>query len=105
MKAKFVTLGCKTNQYETNSMEQQLMKSGYEIVDKDADVYIINTCSVTNIAERKSREFIRRCKKENPKAIVVACGCYAQVAKDEIMKIPEVDLVIGTNEKNNCQKF
>ena len=102
MKVHFISLGCKTNQYETNAMEQSFIKKGYEIVDEEkADIYIINTCSVTNIAERKSRQMLRKAKSMNPDAIIVASGCYAQVAKDEISKIKEVDLILGINEKNN----
>ncbi len=102
MKVHFISLGCKTNQYESNAMEQSFIKKGYEIVDEKekADIYVINTCSVTNIAERKSRQFLRRAKAINPDAIVIASGCYAQVAKEEISKIKEVDLVLGINEKN-----
>jgi threonylcarbamoyladenosine tRNA methylthiotransferase MtaB len=102
MKIHFFTLGCKTNQYESNSMSELLMKNGFEVTDElVADIFIVNTCSVTNIAERKSREMLRRAKKENPSCIVIACGCYAQVAKEQIMEMPEVDLVIGVNEKND----
>lgn len=103
MKVHFISLGCKTNQYETNAMEQSFIKKGYEIVSKEekADIYIVNTCSVTNIAERKSRQMLRRAKQLNPDAIIVASGCYAQVAKKEIEKIKEVDLILGINEKNN----
>lgn len=104
MKVKFVTLGCKTNKYESNAMEQSFIKHGYEISNEKedtSDIYIVNTCSVTNVAERKSRQMLRKVKGKNPNAIVVACGCYAQVAKQEIEKIPEVDLILGVNEKNN----
>ena len=104
MKVKFITLGCKTNQYETNAMEQNFKENGYEIINSDennnADIYVVNTCSVTNIAERKSRQMLRRVKQENKNAIIAACGCYAQVAKEEIEKMPEVDIIIGINEKN-----
>ena len=99
----FYTLGCKVNQYETNAMEQQFIKNGYEIVDntKKADIYVINTCTVTNMAERKSRQMLRRVKEINENAILVVCGCYAQVAKNELEKIPEIDIILGINEKNN----
>lgn len=101
MKVAFLTLGCKVNQYETNGMTQEFKNSGYEIVefDEKADIYIINTCTVTNMSDRKSRQFLRQAKKNNTKGIVVAAGCYAQVAKEELEKIPEIDLVLGTNEK------
>lgn len=99
----FYTLGCKVNQYETNAMEQQFIKKGYEVVDntEKANIYVINTCTVTNMAERKSRQMLRRVKDINKSAILVVCGCYAQVAKDELEKIPEIDIILGINEKNN----
>ena len=98
----FYTLGCKVNQYETNAMEQQFIKNNYEIVEntQKADIYIINTCTVTNMAERKSRQMLRRVKEINPSAVLVVCGCYAQVAKNELEQIPEIDIILGINEKN-----
>ncbi len=98
----FCTLGCKVNQYETNAMIEQFIKKGYAIKEfnEKADIYIINTCTVTNMADRKSRQMLRRAKELNPNSIIVACGCYAQVAKEELEKIPEIDLIYGTNEKN-----
>ena len=101
MKVKFITLGCKTNQYESNAMGEKFISKGYEITDDVADIYVINTCAVTNVAERKSRQMIRRAKDNNPNAIVVACGCYVQVSKEEAENMPEVDLVLGVNEKQN----
>ena len=100
----FLTLGCKVNQYETNGMIQSFQNCGYEIVEfdsKKADIYVINTCTVTNMSDRKSRQMLRQAKKNNKDAIVVAVGCYVQVAKDELEAIPEIDLVLGTNEKIN----
>ena len=99
----FYTLGCKVNQYETNAMEQQFIKNNYKIVENNqkADIYIINTCTVTNMAERKSRQMLRRVKEINSAAVLVVCGCYAQVAKEELEKIPEIDIILGINEKNN----
>lgn len=107
MKVAFCTLGCKVNQYETNAMIEQFIKKGYEIVnfEEKADIYIINTCTVTNMADRKSRQMLRRVKEINSKALVVACGCYAQVAKEELEKIPEIDLIYGTNEKNKIAEY
>ena len=92
---------CKVNAYETEAMEQQLKERGYEIVpfDEKADVYIINTCSVTNIADRKSRQMLHRAKKLNPESVVVAAGCYVQVASEELKKDASVDIVIGNNKK------
>lgn len=94
-------LGCKVNSYELDVMQQFLQKEGYEIVDfhQKADIYIINTCTVTNIADRKSRQMIRRAKKQNPDAVVVAVGCYVQTAKEQIEKDPDIDLAIGNNRK------
>lgn len=105
MKVKFFTLGCKVNTYETEAMEQQFMAYGYELAKENADIYVINTCAVTNIAERKSRQMIRRAKDLNPKALVVVCGCYAQTSKEDIEKMPEVDIVVGVNEKTNIVKI
>ena len=103
----FITLGCKVNQYETNAMTQQFIEKGYEVVDhtKKADIYIVNTCTVTNMSDRKSRQMLRRVKELNKEAIVVACGCYAQVAKEELKKIEEINLVLGNNEKKNIVEY
>ncbi len=103
LKVAFCSLGCKVNQYETNAMAQKFLEHDYEIVEFDecADIYIVNTCTVTNVADRKSRQMLRRAKEFNPQSIVVACGCYAQVAAKELEEIPEVDLIIGNNEKND----
>ena len=100
-KVAFITLGCKVNQYETNAMTQQFLQKEYEIIEptEKADIYIINTCTVTNMSDRKSRQMLRRAKEKNKQAIVVACGCYVQVAKEEVKKIEEIDLIIGNNEK------
>ena len=83
------------------------MKNGYELVDKHevADICIVNTCTVTNMSDRKSRQMLRRVKEINPKAIVVACGCYVQVAKQELEKMEEIDLVLGNNEKKDIVKY
>lgn len=107
MKVAIYTLGCKVNQYETNAMIQQFIENGDEIVEYDeySDVYIINTCTVTNMSDKKSRQVIRRAKQTNSNAIVVAVGCYAQVAKEELLKIQDIDLVLGINEKNNIVNF
>lgn len=99
--AAFHTLGCKVNAYETDAMEQILTERGYRIVSFEdvADVYIINTCSVTNIADRKSRQMIHRARKQNPQAIVAAAGCYVQAAPEEVLKDAGVDVIIGNNRK------
>jgi len=98
----FYTLGCKVNQDETEAMAALFKEKGYNIVDfeEKADIYILNTCTVTHLADRKSRQLIRRCTKINPDAIVVVAGCYAQVAPREIEDIPGVNLILGTSGKN-----
>jgi len=102
-KVAFVSLGCKVNQYETNAMSQEFIQAGYEVVEFTdvADVYIVNTCTVTNIADRKSRQMLRRVKEINPEAVLVATGCYAQVGKEELEKIEDIDMIIGNNEKKD----
>lgn len=102
MKAAFHTLGCKVNHYETEAVKEAFVSRGAEIVKEDepADVYIVNTCTVTNIADRKSRQYIRRMKAVSPDALVVVTGCYAQVAADEIEQMPEVDMVVGNGLKS-----
>lgn len=94
-------LGCKVNAYEVEAMQQLLEAKGYEIVpfEPGADIYIINTCTVTNIADRKSRQMLHKAKKMNPQAIVVATGCYVQAAKEQLEVDPAIDLVIGNNQK------
>ncbi len=96
-------LGCKVNQYESEAIGKTFAEKGYEVVNVDeiADVYVINTCTVTNFGDKKSRQLIRKVKRQNENAIVVVVGCYAQVAPDEIMKIEGVNLVVGTKEKSN----
>ena len=96
-------LGCKVNSYETEAMQQLLEEAGYEIVPfhEKADVYIINTCSVTNIADRKSRQMLHRAKKQNPEAVVVAAGCYVQSAAEELKADLAVDVIIGNNKKQD----
>ena len=102
-KVAFHTLGCKVNTYETDAMEQMLLSHGYEIVsfENQADIYIINTCSVTNMADRKSRQMLHKAKKKNPNAVVVAAGCYVQAAPKEVLADAGVDLVIGNNRKQD----
>lgn len=100
-RAALHNLGCKVNAYETEAMQELLEHEGYEIVPfhEDADVYIINTCTVTNMADRKSRQMLHRAKKKNPDAVVVACGCYVQAKQDEIDE--SIDIVVGNNRKKN----
>ena len=100
--AAFYTLGCKVNQYETEAMIELFKNEGYEICDfsEKADVYVINTCSVTHMGDRKSRQMIRRAKKQNPKAVIAVSGCYSQTAPEEILSIDGVNLVIGNKGRN-----
>lgn len=100
-KVAFYTLGCKVNQYETEAMLEMFEKEGYTQVDSEeyADVYVINTCTVTHMSDRKSRQYIRRMKKINPEAIIAVVGCYSQVSPEEILEIEEVNLVMGTNDR------
>ena len=97
----FYTLGCKVNQYETEAMLELFEKEGYEKAETEdyADVYVINTCTVTHMSDRKSRQYIRRMKKKNPDAIIAVVGCYSQVSPEEILSIDEVNLVMGTNDR------
>ena len=102
-KVAFLTLGCKVNSYETEAMQQMFEKAGASIVDfqEIADIYVVNTCSVTNIADRKSRQMLHKAKKKNNEAIVIAVGCYVQVAKEELLSDSAIDLVIGNNKKKD----
>ena len=100
----FYTLGCKVNQYETNAMMQKFQEAGYKIVDINeniSDVCVINTCTVTNMSDRKSRQMLRKIKEKNHNAIIIATGCYAQVAKKQLEEMPEVDIILGNDEKND----
>ena len=100
-KVAFYTLGCKVNQYETEAMLEMFKEDGYEQVGSEdyADVYVINTCTVTHMSDRKSSQYIRRMKKKNPDSIIAVVGCYSQVSPEEILEIEEVNLVMGTNER------
>lgn len=99
----FLTLGCKVNTYETNAMQALFRESGYEVVgfSEVADIYIVNTCSVTNMADRKSRQMLHKAKKNNPNAVVVAAGCYVQAAKDLLTQDDAIDVIIGNNQKHS----
>ena len=110
---RFVTLGCKVNQYETNAMAQKFLEKGYQIIEEitpenediKPDICIINTCTVTNMSDRKSRQIIRRAKQINPDSILVATGCYAQTAQEELEQIAEIDLIVGNTEKKDIVKI
>ncbi|MCI5620926.1 MAG: tRNA (N(6)-L-threonylcarbamoyladenosine(37)-C(2))-methylthiotransferase MtaB [Lachnospiraceae bacterium] len=106
-KAALHNLGCKVNAYETEAMQQLLEKAGYEIVPftEKADVYVINTCSVTNIADRKSRQMIHKAKKENPDSIVVAAGCYVQTSPEEAGVDEAIDIILGNDKKNQLVRL
>lgn len=107
MKAAFHTLGCKVNQYESEAMAGHFRAAGYEIVDERdfADVYIINTCTVTAVADKKSRQYIRRMKKVNPDSVIAVTGCYAQISPEEVAAVDGVDIVTGTNEKHRLTDY
>jgi threonylcarbamoyladenosine tRNA methylthiotransferase MtaB len=106
-KVALFTLGCRVNSYETEAMAETFIKKGFTVVDFDefADVYVINTCTVTNMGDKKSRQMIRKTKKINPNAVVVAAGCYAQVSPDEVSGIEGVDVVVGTAEKGKIADY
>ena len=96
-----LTLGCKVNQYETDAVTELLENAGYQMVpfEEEADVYIINTCSVTNVADKKSMKMIRRAKKKNPDAVIVAMGCFVQAKAEELENAESIDILIGNNKK------
>ena len=106
-KVAFYTLGCKVNQYETEAMGELFEKAGYQVVDNEtgADVYVINTCTVTSLGDRKSRQLIRRAKKENPNAIIAVVGCYSQTAPEEVSNIEGVNIILGTNDRNMIVEY
>lgn len=106
-KAALHNLGCKVNAYETEGMQQLLEQAGYQIVpfEEVADVYVVNTCSVTNIADRKSRQMLHRAKKRNPDSVVVAAGCYVQTAKEQARADQAIDILIGNNKKHQLPKL
>lgn len=97
----FLTLGCKVNSYETNAMEKLFVEAGYTLTEfhKKADIYVINTCTVTNMADRKSRQMLHKAKKMNPEAVIAAVGCYVQASPDEVKKDEAIDVIIGNNQK------
>lgn len=106
-KVALYNLGCKVNSYETEGMRQSLLQKGYSIVpfDEAADIYIVNTCTVTNIADRKSRQMLHRARQLNPEAIVVAAGCYVQTAQEAVEKDAGIDLAIGNNRKKDIAEI
>lgn len=106
-KVAFYTLGCKVNQYETESIKNQLLKKGYEEVsfEERADIYIVNSCTVTSIADRKTRNMLRRAKKINPDGAVIVTGCYAQTNSKDLLEMEEIDYVIGNTDKSGIVNF
>ena len=103
MKVAFATLGCRVNVYESEAMAEKFIREGYEVVDFNefSDVYVINTCTVTNMGDKKSRQIISRARRTNPDAIIAAVGCYSQMAPKEVSEIPGVDVVLGTRNKGD----
>lgn len=103
MKVAFATLGCRVNQYESEAMAEKFIREGYEVVpyDQFSDVYVINTCTVTNMGDKKSRQMINRAKRLNEDAIVAVVGCYSQIAPNEVSNIEGVDIVLGTRNKGD----
>lgn len=103
MKVAFATLGCRVNIYESEAMTEKFKNEGYEVIDFDekADVYVINTCTVTNMGDKKSRQYINKAKKKNPEAVVAVVGCYSQTSPDEVSAIEGVDVVLGTRNKGD----
>lgn len=103
----FYTLGCKVNQYETESIKNQLLKKGYEErkFEDEADIYIVNSCTVTSIADKKTRNVLRRAKKNNPNSILIVTGCYAQTNSKELLEIEEIDYVVGNSNKSGLVTF
>jgi threonylcarbamoyladenosine tRNA methylthiotransferase MtaB len=101
-KIAIITLGCKVNQYESSSIGEMFRQKGYSVVSAkdEADIYLINTCTVTNLGDRKSRQLIRRAIKTNPSALIVVTGCYSQTSSEEVLKIPGVNLVTGTSDRD-----
>lgn len=104
-RVSFFTLGCRSNYFDTELMAEQFRQRGYSVVDEDADIHIINTCTVTSGADRSSRQAIYRAKRKNPNSVVVVTGCYAQVSPKELLKLREVDLIVGNTHKGEVVKL
>ena len=100
MKVAICTLGCKVNQYETQALEQELLHRGHTLVDfeETADAYVVNTCSVTAVSDKKSRQMLRQAQRRNPSAVIAACGCYAQTHPEDVKKLG-LDVIAGTNDR------
>ncbi len=106
-RVSFLTLGCKVNHYETEAMTELFKEKGYEIssIDEICDIYIINTCTVTNLSDRKSRQFISKARKKNPNSIIAAVGCYSQVNPDEVSAIEGINVIVGTNNRSKIVEY
>ncbi|QQK07640.1 tRNA (N(6)-L-threonylcarbamoyladenosine(37)-C(2))-methylthiotransferase MtaB [Miniphocaeibacter halophilus] len=106
-KVSFLTLGCKVNQYETEAMMELFNNKGYKISENDevCDIYVINTCTVTNLSDRKSRQFISKAKSKNPKAIIAAVGCYSQVSTEEVLAIDGINVILGTKNRSSIVEY
>ncbi|WP_099203178.1 tRNA (N(6)-L-threonylcarbamoyladenosine(37)-C(2))-methylthiotransferase MtaB [Miniphocaeibacter massiliensis] len=106
-RVSFLTLGCKVNQYETEAMSELFVNKGYEVLENNeyCDIYVINTCTVTNLSDRKSRQFISKSKKINPNAIIAVVGCYSQVSPEEIEKIEGVNVILGTKNRTDIVQY
>ena len=104
-----ITLGCKVNQYESEAIEEIFEARGFERKEENADIYVINTCTVTNMSDRKSRQMISRARTDNPEAIIAVMGCYSQVKPEEVAKIEGVDIILGSRNKEEvvdlCEDF
>ena len=102
MKVAICTLGCKVNQYETQALEQELRHRGHTLTDfeETADIYVVNTCSVTAVSDKKSRQMLRQAKRRNPAAVIAACGCYAQTHPEDVKKL-DLDVIAGTNDRSH----
>ena len=107
LKAAFYTLGCKVNQYDTQMMVDKLKSAGYEICEfsDNADIYIINTCTVTSVSDKKSRQIISRARRNNKNAIILVCGCLCQVSHEKVKELEGVDIVLGTHNRANLLDY
>ena len=103
----FITLGCKVNQYDSDAMRTLFIKNGYKVAESDtpADVYVVNTCSVTSIGDRKSRQMVRRIRRENPGAVIAVAGCYAQLAPEVFEKMGNVDVIVGMQNRSRIVEY
>ena len=106
-KVSFITLGCKVNQYDSDAMRSLFIRNGYKVAkeNENADVYVINTCSVTSIGDRKSRQMVRRIRREHPGAVIAAAGCYAQLAPDVFVQMGDVDVIVGIQNRSHIVEY